>query len=66
MDSRFTITNMAIEMGAKAGIIEPDEKTYKWLKEHGAKSMGQRVKSDKDAIFKKVLEYLLEISPYLL
>ena len=57
MDSRFTITNMAIEMGAKAGIIEPDEKTYKWLKEHGAKSMGQRVKSDKDAIFKKVLEF---------
>ena len=57
MDSRFTITNMAIEMGAKAGIIEPDEKTYKWLKEHGAKSIGQRVKSDKDAVFKKVLEF---------
>ena len=57
MDSRFTITNMAIEMGAKAGIIEPDEKTYKWLKEHGAKGTGQRVKSDKDAVFKKVLEF---------
>jgi len=36
MDSRFTITNMAIEMGAKAGLMEPDEKTYKWLRGHPA------------------------------
>ncbi|MEK6732923.1 MAG: 3-isopropylmalate dehydratase large subunit [Candidatus Omnitrophota bacterium] len=57
MDSRFTITNMAIEMGAKAGIIEPDEKTYKWLKAHGVKGECVRVKSDKDAVFKKVLEF---------
>jgi len=57
MDSRFTITNMAIEMGAKAGLIEPDEKTYKWLRLHGVKGEGWRVKSDKDAVFKKVLEF---------
>ena len=62
MDSRFTITNMAIEMGAKAGIIEPDEKTYKWLKAHPAPFASLRygasgVKSDKDAVFKEVLEF---------
>lgn len=32
MDSRFTISNMAVEMGAKCGIIEPDQKTFEWLK----------------------------------
>ncbi|BCV23678.1 3-isopropylmalate dehydratase large subunit [Gelria sp. Kuro-4] len=33
MDGRFTMCNMAIEAGAKAGIVEPDEKTLEWLKE---------------------------------
>ena len=32
MDARFTITNMAIEMGAKAGIIEPDETTLRYMR----------------------------------
>ncbi|MBU1061135.1 MAG: 3-isopropylmalate dehydratase large subunit [Candidatus Omnitrophica bacterium] len=40
MDARFTITNMAIEMGAKSGIIEPDETTYKYLKGVGYKVRG--------------------------
>ncbi|HUX97938.1 MAG TPA: 3-isopropylmalate dehydratase large subunit [Candidatus Deferrimicrobium sp.] len=31
VDSRMTICNMAIEMGGKAGIIEPDEITLQWL-----------------------------------
>ncbi len=31
VDSRMTICNMAIEVGAKAGIIEPDQKTLDWL-----------------------------------
>ncbi|MCX5687379.1 MAG: 3-isopropylmalate dehydratase large subunit [Candidatus Omnitrophica bacterium] len=67
MDGRFTITNMAIEMGAKAGLMEPDEKTYKWLREHfasqrgyetgRAKSIGYRVKNDKDAVYAEVLEF---------
>jgi len=57
MDGRFTITNMAIEMGAKAGLMEPDGKTYKWLREHRAGNRGHRVKSDKDAIYAEVLEF---------
>ncbi|AAR99735.1 3-isopropylmalate dehydratase large subunit [Buchnera aphidicola] len=32
MESRMTICNMAIEMGAKSGIIEPDAITYNYLK----------------------------------
>nr|MBU1328520.1 3-isopropylmalate dehydratase large subunit [Candidatus Omnitrophota bacterium] len=64
MDGRFTITNMAIEMGAKAGLIKPDEKTYKWLRLHGAKGIGHRaddighgLKSDKDAVYSEALEF---------
>ncbi len=31
MSERMTLCNMAIEMGAKAGIVPPDEKTFKYL-----------------------------------
>ncbi|MFN3821902.1 MAG: aconitase family protein, partial [bacterium] len=34
-DGRFTLCNMAIEMGAKTGIISPDEVTRGFLKEVG-------------------------------
>jgi 3-isopropylmalate/(R)-2-methylmalate dehydratase large subunit len=32
MDSRFTITNMAAEMGAKTGLMEIDDVASEWLK----------------------------------
>ncbi len=69
MDARFTITNMAIEMGAKAGIIEPDIKTYNYLAGAGCKVKGKRrhenrrfrtghgLKADKDAEYSEILEY---------
>ncbi len=31
--SRMTLCNMAIEMGGKTGLCEPDDKTLSWLKE---------------------------------
>ncbi len=37
MDDRFTIANMAIEAGAKNGIFPVDDKTKKYLKEHGSR-----------------------------
>ncbi|MFH0935399.1 MAG: aconitase family protein, partial [Candidatus Omnitrophota bacterium] len=33
MDDRFAMSNMAIEAGARAGIIEPDEITFGYIKE---------------------------------
>ena len=35
MEERMTLTNMAIEAGAKSGIIEPDDVTIAYLKERG-------------------------------
>jgi len=32
---RMTLCNMAIEMGAKTGICQPDHKTFTWLRGHG-------------------------------
>jgi 3-isopropylmalate/(R)-2-methylmalate dehydratase large subunit len=31
MDERMTVSNMSIEMGARAGLIAPDETTFKYL-----------------------------------
>ncbi|GCE48763.1 3-isopropylmalate/(R)-2-methylmalate dehydratase large subunit/methanogen homoaconitase large subunit [Thermosporothrix hazakensis] len=32
ISERFTFCNMAIEMGGKAGLVAPDEKTVEWLR----------------------------------
>jgi len=55
MDNRFTICNMAIEAGAKTGIIEPDEITLEYLKGR-AKRPYQVYKSDPDAHYEKIIE----------
>ncbi|HDP37341.1 MAG TPA: 3-isopropylmalate dehydratase large subunit [Candidatus Atribacteria bacterium] len=56
MDNRFTMCNMAIEAGAKTGIIEPDEKiTLEYLKGR-AKRPFQIYNSDPDAHYEKIIE----------
>ncbi len=55
MDDRFTICNMAIEAGAKNGIIEPDEKTLEYVKKR-AKRPYKLYKSDPDAEYSEVYE----------
>ena len=56
IDARMTISNMAIEMGGKAGIIEADEKTLEWVSKHSNRKP-LIVKSDPDADFAKVKEF---------
>ncbi len=34
IDGRFSVCNMAVEAGGKSGIIEPDEITLKYIREH--------------------------------
>jgi 3-isopropylmalate/(R)-2-methylmalate dehydratase large subunit len=55
IDSRMTMSNMAIEMGGKAGIIEPDEKTLNWLKNRVQRKF-KVVKADSDAYYSSNLE----------
>ena len=55
MDNRFTMCNMAIEAGAKTGIIEPDEITLEYLKGR-AKRTFQIYYSDPGAYYEKILE----------
>lgn len=59
IDSRMTLSNMAVEMGAKIGYIAPDEKTEKWLKDR-VRSAYVPVFPDEDAEYEKVLNYDLE------
>jgi 3-isopropylmalate/(R)-2-methylmalate dehydratase large subunit len=58
MDARFTICNMAVEMGAKAGLMPPDKKTIFWLQPRiKSRRKIEPVLADKDAQYAKVLEY---------
>jgi 3-isopropylmalate/(R)-2-methylmalate dehydratase large subunit len=55
IDDRMTLANHAAELGAKAAILEPDEKTCAWLKAHGAREP-RPVKADRDAVYAQRME----------
>ena len=55
VSGRMTLCNMAIEMGGKAGICEPDEKTIKWLKKRIEGPLDP-VYSDDTANYRRILE----------
>ncbi len=59
VDGRATMCNMAIEMGAKNGIMEPNKAVIDYVsKRTGKKAQNLNiVKSDKDAVYKRELEY---------
>jgi len=66
IEQRMTICNMSIEAGARAGLIAPDEKTIKYLKDKPmspkntnwdkAVEYWNKLKSDNDAKFDKEVE----------
>jgi 3-isopropylmalate/(R)-2-methylmalate dehydratase large subunit len=60
MDERFTMCNMAIEAGAKSGIIGFDEKTTAYLQSRPegsrARTAGRVFAGDRDAEYARVLE----------
>ena len=68
MEGRMTVCNMSIEMGARGGMIAPDEITFKYLKNRQFAPSGSDYKnkvafwktlaSDKNAVFDK--EYFFE------
>jgi len=50
IDDRMTLANHAAELGAKAALLEADEKTLAWLAAHGARPP-QPVTADANAIY---------------
>ena len=66
IEGRMTICNMSIEAGARAGLIAPDEKTIKYLKDkpmspkktdwNKAVEYWSKLKSDPDARFDREVE----------
>ncbi len=56
MDGRFTMANMAIEAGGKAGLFRVDNKTQLYIKSRAKRSY-LVYESDADADYVKVIEY---------
>ncbi|MFC1924454.1 3-isopropylmalate dehydratase large subunit [Chloroflexota bacterium] len=56
MDGRFTMANMAIEAGAKAGIFKVDNKTLEYV-EARAKRPYKIYDPDEDAGYARIIEY---------
>jgi 3-isopropylmalate/(R)-2-methylmalate dehydratase large subunit len=55
ISERLTICNMAVEAGAKTGIINPDEKVMAYVKSRVEKPI-EPLKSDEDAKYEKVID----------
>ena len=70
MESRMTICNMSIEMGARGGMIAPDEITIEYVKGKEFAPKGEDLKnkiiywnslrSDKDAKYDKIIKFNAE------
>ncbi len=56
MSDRFTLANMAVEAGAKAGLFITDEKTREFLKQRGREDKFKEIFPDEDAVYEKVIE----------
>jgi len=55
IDGRMVLSNMAVEMGAKAGLIEPDQKTMDYVNARTDMPFTPQ-KSDADATYEKVVD----------
>jgi 3-isopropylmalate/(R)-2-methylmalate dehydratase large subunit len=63
IDGRMVLCNMAVEMGAKAGIIEPDEKTLNYVEARTDKPVNP-AKSDPDTTYERTVDIdISELEP---
>ena len=70
MEARMTICNMSIEMGARGGMIAPDQTTFDYLKGREFAPQGEawdeaveqwsKLRSDNDAVFDKEITFSAE------
>ncbi|MFZ3091733.1 MAG: 3-isopropylmalate dehydratase large subunit [Nitrospirota bacterium] len=56
ISERLTLCNMAVEAGAKTGVIASDEKTKAYLKKMGRLKYYRKIEADKEAIYEKVID----------
>lgn len=74
MEGRMTVCNMSIEMGARGGIVAPDDKTFEYIKGREFTPKGEAwekameywktLKTDEDATFDKEIKFAAsEIEP---
>ncbi len=67
MEGRMTVCNLSIEMGARGGMIAPDEKTFEYIKDKPLTPKGEAwdkamtywetLHTDEDAVFDKELTF---------
>ena len=67
MEGRLTLCNLSIEMGARGGMVAPDEVTFKYIKGRESAPQGEAwdkalaywktLKSDDDAVFDKEVRF---------
>ena len=67
MEGRLTLCNLSIEMGARGGIVAPDEVTFEYIKGRESAPQGEAwdkalaywktLKSDDDAVFDKEVRF---------
>ena len=70
MEGRLTLCNLSIEMGARGGMVAPDETTFAYLKGREYAPQGEAwdkalaywktLKSDEDAVFDKEVSFKAE------
>ena len=63
MHERLVISNMAVEAGAKAGLIESDDKTKKYLEERGRAESYREIKAENPEYEKVIRLKAAEIPP---
>lgn len=56
MSERFTLANMAVEAGAKAGLFVADAKTKEFLKSRGREDKFRTLKPDADAVYERIIK----------
>ena len=67
MEGRLTLCNLSIEMGARGGMVDPDEVTFEYIKGRESAPQGEAwdkalaywktLKSDDDAVFDKEVRF---------